>query len=161
MIAWTTNVSHVFFITSSHPQIGLKMQMCLKPLVCFLYIFSFTHTDYYHSYTMFMGTKFNRHSEATITHSKHGHHATHDGNEAPAGHDSDNMPPQCDTSTTRNNNKSPTTCHYGNMPGQSLWTWRGQVFIFLDNETFVSYYIWLNKRRMNLGCFSGHNFPIT
>ena len=49
--------------------------------------------------------------------------------------------------------------HPDNIP--PLWTWRGQVFIFLDNETFVSYYIWLNKRRMNLGCFSGHNFPIT
>ena len=43
----------------------------------------------------------------------------------------------------------------------ALWTWRGQVFIFLDNETFISYYIWLNKRQMNLGCFSGHYFPIT
>ena len=54
-------------------------------------------------------------------------------------------------------------CHqFGHTTKEcSLWTWRGRFFIFLDKEIFVSHFIWLNKRWMNLGWFSGHFFPIT
>ena len=56
------------------------------------------------------------------------------------------------SSITFHKSKSSPECTYrAVVEVPPLWTWRGQVFILLDNETFVSYYIWLNKRRMNLG----------